>query len=292
MLSSFRYHDRRPLQVSSPLYRQLIDEWIDLNQLNSSRLAVRRWGRAEPALQGHGRPADLVDAVDGADAAGQDRMLLALVRLTQAGHQLAGRVLLQLMLPKLGRIAIRTAGHGSDSAWTEDRRHIVVAEFWDVISGYPVKRRTSRVAANLSLETLRRVTNPRGREPDRPVDPEVLKQRIGEQVELALPGTLSPDEQLRRGARLGGPPPRHHQGRWSIARHGLPAAARSFGAQPRLRAISAARQQPYGNAAAGRAANSSPRYRRSSQPRASRPLLERHPRAAKTVLLADCSGPA
>ena len=193
MLSSFRYHDRRPPQVSSPLYRQLIDEWIDLNQLNSSRLAVRRWGQAEPALQGHGRPADLVDAVDGADAAGQDRMLLALVRLTQAGYQLAGRVVLQLMLPKLGRIAIRTAGHGSDSAWTEDRRHIVVAEFWDVISGYPVERRASSLAANLSLETLRRVTNPRSREQDRPVDPEVLKQRIGEQVELALPGTLSID---------------------------------------------------------------------------------------------------
>lgn len=193
MVSSFRHHDHRPSQVSSPLYRQLIDEWIDLNQLNSSRLAVRRWGRAEPALQGYDRPADLVDAVDVADAAGQDRMLLALIRLTQTGHQLAGRVVLQLMLPKLGRIAIRTAGHGSDSAWTEDRRHIVVAEFWAVVSGYPVDRRPSRVAANLSLETLRRVTNPRGREPDRPVDPEMLKRRAGDHLDLGLPGTLTSD---------------------------------------------------------------------------------------------------
>lgn len=198
MPSTFRYHDQRPPQVTSPLYSRLIDEWIGLNQLRSSQLAVRRWGRVEPALFGYARPADVVDAIDAAATSGQDRTLLALIRLTQAGHQLAGRVLLQAMLPKLGRIASRTGGTSSDSAWVEDRRHIVVAEFWDVLTHYPTGRRTAKVAANLALDTLHRVTNPAGREPDRPVDPIQLQEPAepSDGTEMPLPGHLTIDAGL------------------------------------------------------------------------------------------------
>lgn len=198
MTSSFRHHDARPPLVASPLYRQLIDEWIELNRLRSSQLALRRWARTEPVLAGYERPADLVDAVDAASSEEQDRHLIALIRLAQADHQLAGRVLLQLMLPKLGRITNRTAGTTSDSTWAEDRRHIVVAEFWDVVVTYPAARRGRRVAANLSLETLRRVTDPRGHHADQPVDPQLLGQpaQRGGEADLPLPGQLSTDSSL------------------------------------------------------------------------------------------------
>lgn len=174
-ISAFRHHDRLPPRVASPLYRQLIQEWVHLNALQSSTVAAARWGRLEPVLAGHSRPADLVDGVDGATRDQQDAMLLALIRLTQAGHQLAGRVALQLMLPKLGRITNRTGGTTSDNAWSEDRRHIAVAEFWDVVATYPASRRTRTVAANLALETLHRLTAAtRGPRPDLPVDEQDL----------------------------------------------------------------------------------------------------------------------
>lgn len=186
-ISAFRHHDRLPPRVASPLYRQLIQEWVHLNALQSSTVAAARWGRLEPVLAGHTRPADLVDAVDTATRDEQDAMLLGLIRLTQAGHQLAGRVLLQLMLPKLGRITNRTGATTSDNAWSEDRRHIVVAEFWDVVATYPVSRRTRSVAANLALETLHRLTAAaRGPRPDLPVDEQDLHR--------ALPYTPAGDE--------------------------------------------------------------------------------------------------
>lgn len=176
-ISAFRHHDHVPSRVESPLFRQLITEWVSLNTLASSSAAVHKWGRLEPALVGHHTPADVVDAVDAAAPAGKDEILGALIRLFQAGHQLAGRVVLQSMLIKLGRITLRTRGTSSDNAWTEDRRHIAVAEFWDVLATYPIQRRPHKIAANLSLDTLHRVTGEtRGQQPARPVDPTDLPE--------------------------------------------------------------------------------------------------------------------
>jgi DNA-directed RNA polymerase specialized sigma24 family protein len=172
--SAFRYHDEIPPRVTSPLYRQLIREWVQLNSLTSSTAAMRRWGRLEPSLAGHRRPADLVDAIDAAPRHREDEMLLALIRLAQTGHQLAGRVVLQAMMPKLGKITIRTNGSSpsADNAWSEDRRHIAVAEFWDVLVSYPTGRRTTKIAANLALDTLHRLTaGTRCAQPDLPIDP-------------------------------------------------------------------------------------------------------------------------
>lgn len=211
MSSAFRYHDTRPAQVSSPLFAQLIDDWIHLNQLTTSTIAVRRWSHTEPALAGYQRPADVVDAVDQASSGKQDTILAALIRLTQAGHQLAGRVLLQLLLPKLGKMALRTGGTSSDNAWSEDRRHIIVAEFWDIVACYPVARRHSKVAANLVLDTLHRVTNPRGRPADTPLDPVELPQPQRSRTP-ATPGELSVDADLDELVS------------WAVERHVISAA--------------------------------------------------------------------
>lgn len=187
--SAFRHHDSLPARISSPLYRQLIQEWISLNATNTSSATIRRWGRLEADLAGYDRPYAIVDAVDSASPVTQDRMLLSLIRLTQSGHQLAGRIALQLMLPKLGKMALRIAGTDSDNAWSEDRRHIVVAEFWDVLATYPVDRRPSKVAANLALDTLYRATaGSRTQASDIPVDPtgtvlRILDEQAREDVE-------------------------------------------------------------------------------------------------------------
>lgn len=169
----FRQHEVAPDGVVSSLYRQLTQEWARLHAAPSTAAAVRRWGRREPALAGFALPGEIVDAID---AAGHDRtneLLLALIRLFQRGHQLAGRVVLQALLPKLAKTATHAGGMctSSSDTWSEDRRHITIAEFWDVMSDYPVDRRTSSVASNLALDTLHRVTGARKPTPDLPVDP-------------------------------------------------------------------------------------------------------------------------
>ncbi len=169
----FRQHDVAPADVVSPLYRQLTQEWAELHSTPSTPATVRRWGRSEKALAGFTLPGEIVDAID---AAGHDRtneLLLALIRLFQRGHQLAGRVVLQALLPKLAKTATHAGGMctSSSDTWAEDRRHITLAEFWDVMADYPVDRRTSSVASNLALDTLHRVTGARKPPVDLPVDP-------------------------------------------------------------------------------------------------------------------------
>ena len=182
----FRQHDVAPADVVSPLYRQLTQEWAELHITPSTPVTVRRWGRAEKALAGFAMPGQIVDAID---AAGHDRtneLLLALIRLFQRGHQLAGRVVLQALLPKLAKTATHAGGMctSSSDTWAEDRRHITLAEFWDVMADYPVERRTSSVASNLALDTLHRVTGARKPPTDLPVDPHDFR-----------------DEETRDGAR-------------------------------------------------------------------------------------------
>lgn len=172
----FRQHETAPDGVVSSLYRQLTQEWAGLHTTPSTPTTIRRWGRAEPALAGFSLPGEIVDAID---AAGHDRtneLLLALIKLFQSGHQLAGRVVLQALLPKLAKTANHAGGmctSGSDT-WAEDRRHITIAEFWDVMADYPVERRTSAVASNLALDTLHRITGARRPQPELPVDPHDL----------------------------------------------------------------------------------------------------------------------
>ncbi|MFE5309828.1 hypothetical protein [Isoptericola sp. NPDC056578] len=171
----FRQHDVAPENLASALCAHLTREWAELHQLASTRSTVRRWSRTEQALAGFARPGDIVDAIDAAEYAQKDEMLIALVRLFQGGQQLAGRTVLQAMLPKLMRVADRVATPtSSKDTWDEDRRHIAVAEFWDVMSTYPTHRRPRRVASNLSLDTLHRVTRTAPGAPEISVPPTEL----------------------------------------------------------------------------------------------------------------------
>ena len=158
MKSAFRYHHQMPGKVSSPLFHQLISEWITLNSTTSASNTVTRWATSEPLLEGFHHPHEIVDAIDSAQADQKDAYFLALLRLTQQGQALAGRILLQLMLPKLGRISLRMAARDADTLWDEDRKQLVVAEFWDIISNYAVDRRPNAVPVKLALDTLHRCT--------------------------------------------------------------------------------------------------------------------------------------
>lgn len=151
----FRWHpgDSATTNTRSPLYRQLMREWEALNGLPTTATTVHRWAQLEPDLTDLGSPVEILDAIDGGDPDIKDRLLLALIRLHQAGHHLAGRTVLQAMLPKLAKMARSTAGPRR-----EDYRHDTLSEFWLVLTGYPTTRRTTRVAANLALDTLHRLT--------------------------------------------------------------------------------------------------------------------------------------
>lgn len=157
------------LYIPSRFHRQLIGEWADLHSLPSTSLQVKRWGRIEPVLAGYRWPGEIVDAIDAASGDTEDALLLALIRLFQSGQQLAGRTLVQSLLPKLCQISssATTLCTSARTTWLEDRRHITVAEFWGFVASYPVHRRTSRVASNLALDTLHRISGVRT-----PADPE------------------------------------------------------------------------------------------------------------------------
>lgn len=151
--NTFRQHDEAPSSVPSALYRQLLQEWVTLNASATTRVSLRRWARAQPVLAGLERPGDVVDAIDAADHGRTDELLGALLALLRDGHQLAGRVLLQAMLPKLVRLAQSTNRQGAFRC-LEDQHHLAVAEFWVVATTYPLERRPSRIAANLAMDTL------------------------------------------------------------------------------------------------------------------------------------------
>lgn len=196
--ATFRHHHDAPAYVSSPLYRQLLQEWVDLNSQPTVPTTLRRWARTEPVLGGFTTLGDLVDAIDAAGHERTDALLLALVRLAHGGHQLAGRTVLQAMLPKLACIARRTAPTSSDDVWAEDRRHIVVAEFWDVLATYPLQRRPARVAANLALDTLQRVNRSGASRAEIPVDPATMTDSPeGDHSEPACEGLSSDDDLLQ-----------------------------------------------------------------------------------------------
>ena len=170
------------------LVGRLNAEWSALLDAPASRAAVEAWRRREPRLAGladlaaveaairtgtgrapagragTGRgPAIRTGAAPARAArgradttrAGADELLLALLR--QAARpgapwaELAGRTVLQLMLPKAVAIARSQRGRVSDP---DERISAVIACLYETIRGYPVDRRPRSVAGNLGLDTL------------------------------------------------------------------------------------------------------------------------------------------
>lgn len=146
----FRQHHDAPLNVSA-IYRPLLAEWVTLQHLPSTAIQLRRWARTHPILTDYPTPGDLVDAIDAAPQDIAEQHLIALVRIYQAGNQLAGRIVLQAMLPAINRIVANRS---------IDDQQSVLAEFWIVLSTITITDTTTRIAANLKLSTLRAITRP------------------------------------------------------------------------------------------------------------------------------------
>lgn len=171
------------------VFTQLAAEWERLNGDAAARATIAGW--ADPALDGCRSPADVLRIIRRSDYDHTDAALLTLIRLAGNGDQLAGRIALQAMLPGLAALTRRIAGglEGDDAAQQ------VIGEFWQVLAGYPYRRR-QRVAANLLWDTLRAVHRPT--RPTRRIDPALVSDPAGahDSADLRAVPSLDPDTDL------------------------------------------------------------------------------------------------
>lgn len=153
----FRRQDGdEPLQHHNPFLVGLADEWDALNASRSTLTTISRWAEQHPLMAQFTNPRQLLDYIDTSEHDAKDALLRMLLELFQDGSQIAGRILLQAMLPKLKKLATKHV-FGADDFWTEDRLQTTISEFWYVIAHYPSDRRPVAIANGLSLDTLRRV---------------------------------------------------------------------------------------------------------------------------------------
>lgn len=145
---------------ASSIFGRLTLDWIRTTALTDSGVTLtERWATREAVLGESGCTSlpELMDAIDQAPRVKADALLAALLRLHQAGDEMAGQLLLMQMLPGLSGLVGR---HGSD-AEREDLRGEVVAAFWEVITSHRCDDDAQSIAAGLKLTTLRKVRDPR-----------------------------------------------------------------------------------------------------------------------------------
>lgn len=126
---------------------QLVDalnaEWDRL--VEESRGLPYRWRGRQPALRDCADLADVLPAI----RADPDVVLGALLCEAAQGDTVAARAVLQAMLGKVVRMALRDPWGGVDD---------YVSALWCRIRRYPLERRPAKIAANLALDTLKDVT--------------------------------------------------------------------------------------------------------------------------------------
>ena len=121
-------------------------EWYEL--VRDHRATVAAWADRHEVLARCGS----LDDVLAAARLNSDPVLAALLTEVSIGDQLAGRVVLEALIGRMIRMAQR------DPRATVDD---YLAHLWCVICSYPLQRRPVRVAANLSMDTLKAVTQER-----------------------------------------------------------------------------------------------------------------------------------
>jgi len=142
-------HDHGGAFDAVPLER-LEREWATL--ATRLRSELRRWRASEPALARHPSAQALIGLLHGhASYASKDELLIALLRLARS-EPLAGRVVLQALLPGLKRLARQLLFEAGER---EEVWELLLANAWEQICCYPLARRPRRIAANILLDTLR-----------------------------------------------------------------------------------------------------------------------------------------
>jgi hypothetical protein len=125
------------------LVEALDREWCELVRCHSA--AVSRWADRHEVLA----PCRSLDDILSAAKLNSDPILAALLTEASRDDRLAARIVLQTLIGRMVRMALR------------DHRSSIenyLAALWCVINSYPLDRRPVRIAANLSLETLKAVS--------------------------------------------------------------------------------------------------------------------------------------
>jgi hypothetical protein len=128
------------------LVEALDREWREL--IRDHRTALARWADRHGALA----PCQSLDDIVSVAKQNSDPVLAALLTEVSLGDQLAARVVLQTLIGRMVRMALR-----DPRSSIED----YVAALWCVINSYPLGRRPVRIAANLSMDTLRAISDER-----------------------------------------------------------------------------------------------------------------------------------
>lgn len=149
-------HDTRSIRTSHhpATVQQLLLEWNQIAHSPTTTSTLVRWAQTYPALAGHTDLAALVDHVDQAGDDATDEILGALVSLSQQGHDLAARVVLQLMLPALSTMVRKCT---LDADRLDDRWQTLLVGLLTAIQNTNARR---RFASCLALDTLHNVTRP------------------------------------------------------------------------------------------------------------------------------------
>ena len=121
-------------------------EWYEL--VRDHRTAAADWADRHEALA---RCRSLDDVLSAARL-NSDPVLAALLTEVSVGDQIAGRVVLQALIGRMVRMAQRDPRASIDD---------YLAHLWCVIGSYPLQRRSVRIAANLSMDTLKAVSQER-----------------------------------------------------------------------------------------------------------------------------------
>jgi hypothetical protein len=125
------------------LVEALDREWREL--VHGCPVATTRWLDRHDALA----PCRSLDDILSAAKVNSDPVLGALLTEVSGGDRLAGRVVLQTLIGRMVRMAQR-----DPRSTIED----YLAALWCMINSYPLSRRPVRIAANLSMDTMKAVS--------------------------------------------------------------------------------------------------------------------------------------
>jgi DNA-directed RNA polymerase specialized sigma24 family protein len=118
-------------------------EWRELDRRHPGTVA--RWAGRHDALAAHGSFDDVLSVA----RRYSDPVLAALLTEVSLGDHLAGRVVLQALIGRMVCMARRDLRAGIGD---------YLALLWSAIGSYPLERRPARIAANLSMDTLKAVS--------------------------------------------------------------------------------------------------------------------------------------
>ena len=118
-------------------------EWRELDRRHPG--TVSRWADRHDVLASCRSFDDVLSAA----RLCSDPVLAALLTEVSMGDQLAGRVALQALIGRMVRMAQRDPRAGTDD---------YLARLWCAINSYPLHKRPARIAANLSMDTLKAVS--------------------------------------------------------------------------------------------------------------------------------------